>query len=76
MEIKIGVQETARELSFDSDDAPEAVTAAFEKALAEGGLLSLKDDRGRTIVVPAAKVAYLEIGPASRGRVGFGSSAI
>lgn len=76
MEIKIGVQDTARELSFDSDDTPESVTAAFEAALSSGGLLSLKDDRGRTIVVPAAKVAYLEVGPVTRGKVGFGSSTI
>lgn len=74
MEIRIGVQDTARELSFDSEDSPESVSAAYEKALAAGGLLSLKDDRGRTIIVPAAKIAYLEIGPASRGRVGFGSA--
>lgn len=73
MEIKIGVQDTARELAFDSDMAPEAVVAAYEAARASGGLLSLADDRGRTIIVPAEKVAYLDLGPATRGKVGFGS---
>jgi hypothetical protein len=73
VEIKIGVQDTARELAFDSNDTPESVTAAYEKALATDGLLTLKDDRDRTIVVPASKIAYLEIAAATRGRVGFGS---
>lgn len=73
VEIKIGVQETARELSFESNDTPDSVTAAYEAALATGGLLTLKDERDRTIVVPAAKIAYLEIGAASRGKVGFGA---
>ena len=73
MEIKIGVQDTVRELAFESNDSPADVTATFEQALASGGLLTLKDERDRTIVVPAAKVAYLEIGAATRGKVGFGS---
>jgi len=30
------------------------------------------DDRGRTIIVPGSKIAYVEIGAASKGRVGFG----
>lgn len=73
MEIKIGVQDTARELAFESDDAPDSVVAAYESARKSGGLLTLTDDRGRTIVVPADKIAYIEVGPASRGKVGFGA---
>ena len=74
MEIKIGVQESARELSLESDQSPDEVTAAVQAALASGGLLSLTDDRGRTVLVPAAKLAYVEVGPATKGKVGFGSA--
>jgi flagellar biosynthesis/type III secretory pathway M-ring protein FliF/YscJ len=73
VEIKIGVQDTAREVSLDSNDTSESVIAAVNEALASGGILSLVDDRGRTVMVPAAKIAYVEVGASSKGRVGFGS---
>ena len=73
MEVKIGVQDSPREISLDSDDTPEQVTAAVKAAIDAGGLLSLTDDRGRTILVKAAKISYVEIGASSSRRVGFGS---
>lgn len=73
MEIKIGVQDTAREVSLDSNDTSESVLAAVDAALTSGGILTLVDDRGRTVIVPAAKIAYVEIGANTKGRVGFGS---
>ncbi len=73
MEIKIGVQDTAREVSLDSNDTSEDVIAAVNEALASGGVLTLIDDRGRTVIVPATKIAYVEIGASTKGRVGFGS---
>lgn len=73
MEIKIGVQDTAREISLDSNDAADDVIAAVDAAVTSGGLLRLVDDRGRTVLVPAAKLAYVEVGATTKGRVGFGS---
>ena len=74
MEVKIGVQHAPREIVLESNDSPEAVEAAVSKALHEDdGLLSLADERGRRVVVPAAKLAYVEIGPESERRVGFGA---
>ena len=75
MEIKIGVQDTPRELSLESNQTPDEVAAAIDAALASGTVLSLTDDRGRTVLVPAAKIAYVEIGPAAKGKVGFGSAS-
>ena len=73
MEIKIGVQDTAREVSLDSNDTSESVIEAVNAALATGNTLTLVDDRGRTVMVPGAKIAYVEVGASSKGRVGFGS---
>lgn len=73
MEIKIGVQDTVREVSLDSNDTSEDVIAAVEAALASGGVLKLIDERGRTVIVPGAKIAYVEVGANTKGRVGFGS---
>lgn len=72
MEIKIGVQDTPREVALDSDDSPEDVIKAVNAAMEKGGNLTLVDDRGRTVIVPASKIAYVEVGAASKGRVGFG----
>jgi hypothetical protein len=73
VEIKIGVQDTVREVSLDSNDTSEDVIAAVEAALASGGMLKLIDERGRTVIVPGAKIAYVEVGANTKGRVGFGS---
>ncbi|MDD2858787.1 MAG: DUF3107 domain-containing protein [Candidatus Nanopelagicales bacterium] len=72
MEIKIGVQYSAREISLDSDDKPEDVRAAIDAAIASGGVLTLTDDRGRTVLVPADKITYIELGPTTSRKVGFG----
>ncbi len=73
MEIKIGVQDTPREISLDSDASIEDVTAAVNAAITSGSLLTLVDDRGRTVMVSGAKISYVEIGAPGKGRVGFGS---
>ena len=72
MEVKIGVQNSSRELIIDtnqtSDDVEKAVAVAVEE-----GLLSLTDTKGRRVIVPADKLAYVEIGSPSIGQVGFRS---
>jgi len=73
VEIKIGVQQTAREIVLESDQSPDEIDAAVRAALADGGLLSLVDDRGRRVIVPAERLAYVEISPSSARRVGFGT---
>ena len=75
VEIKIGVQDTPREITLDSDAGADEVAAAVEAAVTTGSLLRLIDDRGRTVLVPGSKIAYVELGATSKGRVGFGSPA-
>ena len=45
----------------------------MSEALANDGVLSLKDSKGRRILVPVAKLAYVEIGGGVSGAVGFRS---
>ncbi|GGO50048.1 ATP-binding protein [Streptomyces daqingensis] len=75
MEVKIGVQHAPREIVFESKQSPEEVESAVSKALAEGGsdMLSLTDEHGRKILVPAGRVAYVEIGEQTGRKVGFGT---
>lgn len=75
MEVKIGVQNVGRELVLESNQTPDQVAEAVAAALAaDNGLLSLIDEKGRRVVVPAAKLAYVEIAEAESRRVGFGAS--
>ncbi len=73
MEVKIGVQQSAREIALETDRSADDITADVRAALADDGVLSLEDDKGRRILVPADRIAYVEISPASGRRVGFGS---
>ncbi len=73
MEVKIGVQHAPRELTVETDDSPETVEKAVADAVASGGVLSLVDGKGRRVVVPADRLAYVEIGGGVSGHVGFRS---
>ena len=75
MDIVIGVQHTARDISLESDETPETVSKKVADALSSGGLLTLTDSKGRTVIVPAEKIAYVDLGPATGRRVGFGTPA-
>jgi hypothetical protein len=72
VEIKIGVADSPRELTVSTRDSPDEVEALVTEALRNTqGLLTLVDDKGRRYMVPASRVAYVEIGPADSRRVGF-----
>ena len=71
MEVKIGIQHAARELTVETDESAESVEKLIGDALASEGVFTLSDTKGRKIIVPAAKLAYVEIGHGSAGQVGF-----
>jgi hypothetical protein len=73
VEVKIGVRDVPREIVLESAQSPQEVTAAVAEALAGGTTLELADERGRTVVVPVAALAYVEVGAEETRRVGFGS---
>ncbi|MCA5892481.1 DUF3107 domain-containing protein [Isoptericola sp. NEAU-Y5] len=74
MEITIGVQNQARELTLESDETAESVTTAVREAIAGGGVLDLTDSKGRRILVPTASLGYVELGAEEQRRVGFGGA--
>jgi hypothetical protein len=73
MEVKIGVQNAARELTIDVEETADAVEKKVAAAVAGDGVLSLQDAKGRRVIVPVAKLAYLELGHGTAGQVGFRS---
>lgn len=74
MEVKVGVKGVARELVVETDLTPDEVSALVVACASdEQGLFDLADSRGRRVLVPADKLAYVEIGEQEARRVGFGA---
>jgi hypothetical protein len=73
MEIKIGVQQASRELTLESGETPQAIEKLVAEAVASESVLALSDTKGRRVLVPAARLAYVEIGGGVAGQVGFRS---
>jgi predicted RNA-binding protein (virulence factor B family) len=72
MDIRIGIRDSSREISFESAQSASEVEAAVAAVL-EGGakVLKLTDNKGRRFIVPTDALAYVEIGAEEARRVGF-----
>ncbi|HML50947.1 MAG TPA: DUF3107 domain-containing protein [Propionicimonas sp.] len=73
MEIKIGIQEISRELTVETEATAAQVEKDLKKALDDDGLLTLTDDKGRKVLIPADRIAYLDLGQEKSRPVGFGT---
>ncbi|AWB86863.1 DUF3107 domain-containing protein [Mycetocola zhujimingii] len=72
MEIRIGITNSGRELSFESSQS----TAEIEKLIADAldsskSFFTISDDKGKMYIVPTAGLAYVEIGSEETRRIGF-----
>ena len=74
MEVRIGVQHATRELVIDSAESTATILEAVSAAVSGGtSVLTLAAERGKQVVIPSDKVAYVEIGEPESRRVGFGA---
>jgi hypothetical protein len=72
VELKIGIQHVTREIVLESAQTPDQVEKAVTAAISEPAkLLRLEDDKGRRVIVPVEKLAYVEIGEQTQRPVGF-----
>lgn len=78
MDVRIGVQHTPKEIEIElaSGSDRDEVRARIDAALADASaVLWLTDRHGRDVAVPAARIAYVELGsPDSERRIGFGAA--
>lgn len=77
MEVRIGIVQSMKEIEvlLPEDAKREKVMKEIETALGEDAVLWLTDRKGRRVGVPAARIAYVELGTSSSERiVGFGSA--
>jgi hypothetical protein len=77
MIVRIGVAQSPKELEVDlgDDAAQDDVKKLVAEAMADDeNTLWLTDRKGRTVGVPSARLAYVEIGAPQDGpRIGFGA---
>ncbi|HEY1643702.1 MAG TPA: DUF3107 domain-containing protein [Streptosporangiaceae bacterium] len=73
MEVKIGIQSVPRELVLETTSTADEVERALSAAVADDTVLVLVDEKGGKVLIPAGKIAYLELGGSEARRVGFGS---
>ncbi|NEG54197.1 DUF3107 domain-containing protein [Bifidobacterium platyrrhinorum] len=73
MDIELGIRNVARAVTFSTDDSADAVNDAIAEAVAAGRPISLTDDKGRRIIVPADALGYAIVGSETKHAVGFGA---
>ncbi len=74
MEIRIGITQSAKELTAEIDGTADDVIASIDAALDGGSpVVWFTDTKGRRMGAPAAKIAYVEIDEDGASKhVGFG----
>ena len=73
MEVKIGVQHAPREVVLETNESVADIEKQVADAVKNNGTLAIDDVRGRKILVPGDKLAYVELGHSTAGQVGFRS---
>ncbi|MFV0524317.1 MAG: DUF3107 domain-containing protein [Acidimicrobiales bacterium] len=75
MDIRIGIVQSSQviELELGDDTDQEQLRGLVEAALGSDGVLWITDRKGSQIGVPAAKLAFIQLGTSSTAqRIGFG----
>lgn len=73
MEVKIGIQSAPRELVVETETEPDELERALAAALSDGGIFTVRVEKNGKILVPADKIAYVELGSTEPRRIGFGN---
>jgi len=72
VEIRIGIVNTGRELSFETSTSADEIRSQVTGALEQNAShLSFTDAKGSSYIVPTANLAYIELGTEESRRVGF-----
>ncbi len=72
MDIRIGIANSPREISFESSQTPAEVEKIVAGALdADSKFVKLTDSKGKVYIVPTVSLSYIEVGSEESRRVGF-----
>ena len=73
MEIKVGIQHVNREIVVETTESAADIQASLATALSDETFFTVTDERGRKVLIPAAKIAYVDLGEENARKVGFGT---
>lgn len=72
VEVRIGVQNVAREITFETTLTADELVAEV-KAARSADVLELTDDKGGRVIVPTSSIGYVTTGAERKAGVGFGA---
>jgi Protein of unknown function (DUF3107) len=75
VEIKIGIQHVNREIIVESNESAADVEKELMSSIGTGGdgVFTVTDERGRKVLIPVGKIAYVDLGEENARHVGFGA---
>jgi hypothetical protein len=73
VEIKVGIQHVNREIVVETTESAADIEASLATAMSDETFFTVTDERGRKVLIPAAKIAYVDLGEENARHVGFGS---
>ena len=72
VDIRIGIANSPREISFESAQTSADVEKVVADALqSDAKFVKLSDDKGKIYIVPTASLSYIEVGSEESRRIGF-----
>jgi hypothetical protein len=72
VDIRIGIANSPREISFESSQTAAEVESLVATALdSDATFVKLTDDKGKIYLVPTASLSYVEVGSEESRRIGF-----
>lgn len=72
MDIRIGIANSPREISFESAQSAADVEKVVGDALSsDSKFVKLADEKGNVYIVPTVSLAYIEVGSEESRRIGF-----
>lgn len=72
MEIRIGVRDSAREISVETKLSEDEVTALVSQAISSGApVIVFRNEKGGSVLVPSQSLGYVEFAKSEERRVGF-----
>ena len=71
MELRIGVQHSPREITVETELSADELSTQIASAVADSSLLRIDGPNGRVVMVPGAKISYVEFSTEEPRRVGF-----
>jgi hypothetical protein len=72
VDIRIGIANSPREISFESTQTSVEVEKIIADALdSNAKFVKLRDDKGKFYIVPTVSLSYIEVGSEESRRIGF-----